>query len=263
MYWLHITALVFQIASVYQTVVIATFRCIAIRRPFQASQLLTYRRVAVASTFCLLLGVILHVPSYLAAVSLPGAINCEMKLIDNEYTYGEVKKCKSNSRFNINNPLFTLSDSAFFNFYHSYHIILYTIILFLVLPFGVLLILNTLMLKALYNERDTPHDQENKAVTKVVITIVSLFLVTYIIKPAYIIDIYYFKGNVMNSVAFSSCGGYFIISILVIILPTLNSVVNLLVYLGLRKTFRQQFVEMFSFRSRNVNRETIEVIELQ
>lgn len=100
------------------------------------------------------------------------------------------------------------------------------------------------MLKELFKS-NIPHGEENRAVTKVVVGIVFVFLISYIIKPLYITDIYYFNGGIMDSIAHSSCGGYFTVSIIVVILPALNSVVNFPLYIGLRKTFRDQFLSMF------------------
>lgn len=80
---------------------------------------------------------------------------------------------------------------------------------------------------------------------QVVVAIVSVFLISYIVKPIYIVDIFYFNGRIVNFIAGASCGLYFTVSVLIIVLPTLNSIVNFLLYMGLRKSFRRQFLALF------------------
>ena len=86
----------FQIASVYQTTVIATFTCIAIRRQFQAPQLLTTTTAAVATGSCLLLGVAVHVPAFIAGELIAAVQNCFKKFMVDNYDPNEYDECRSN-----------------------------------------------------------------------------------------------------------------------------------------------------------------------
>lgn len=253
-YWIHVMALISHVVSVYQTTVVAAFRCIAIKWPFRSEQLLNYNTASVVTLVCLLLGIICHVPSFIVLTVLPDILVCYIKhYYDFAYSSDEYEQCLYNITQTQNNPWNILSPTTFQYSYHYYHIIAYSIILFLGLPFIILVLLNTVMLRELYSNSDIlSHDDENKAVTKTVVAIVSVFLICFSVKPFYIVDIFYFGGQLMGTIALSSCGGYFTVSLIVIILPTLNSGVNFLLYFGFRKTFRDRFLSLvFSPSSNN------------
>ena len=236
-YWFYIISLIFQFCSVYQTLVIAVFRFAAIYWPFKATKYLTNTTARLATSSCLLIAVAVHLPAILHGV---------MQI----HTKGDVDLFRSN----INNteaefypymPSYLKDKDKIQAFFHGYHMIFYHILVFLAIPFCILLTLNVLLLRELYMN-GSRHKQENNAVTKVVVALITVFLLSYSVKPLYMIDVHWLKGQMMNRFARSSCGAYFTVSVLIQVLPLLNSTVNFLLYFGLRPSFRQQFYSMFS-----------------
>ena len=233
-YWFHIISLIFQFCSVYQTVVIAVFRFAAIYWPFKASKYLTNASAAVATVTCLLIAVAVHIPMLLHGVS---------------HSHTDIYHFQSDIHTNNTGkywylPSYMKNAEEMKVFFHGYHMIVYHLLLFLVIPFCILLVLNVLLLHEL-RRGGSQHDEENKAVTKVVVALILVFLFSYSVKPVYMMDVHWFNGQIMNHFARSSCREYFTVSALVQILPLMNSTVNFVLYIGLRQSFRQQFISMF------------------
>ena len=126
----------------------------------------------------------------------------------------------------------------------AYHKIFYSLCMFLILPFGILLILSIAIMAELWKQRTHTENQQdcmkkarqqyNITVTRVIIMIILVFLVTYILKPVYVMDTYIFKWR-------GSVGP----QLLVFFLPALNSVVNFYVYFTIQKSFWREFFSLW------------------
>lgn len=276
MYWFHILARLFQMTSVYQTLAIAIFRTLAVYRPFMMNKYLNLKVAVVCTSCCLILSTLLHVPNIavgVASYKIQEANTCRedfMNLNDTtKRNFTVYKNCVKDVTTNIiaNNPMYSaFMKDRFKSFFEIYHIILYNVVMFMALPFVLLLILDVLLLRELW--KNTSSDDitaENKAYTKIIVTVVTVFLISFSVKPLYIIDIFYLKGKMMELAALNSCTGYFILSVIIIALPVLNSIVNFWVYFSLRKLFREKMMGVFKCRRNTyvMNTEHKPHIELQ
>ena len=199
----------FQMCSVFQTVIIGVFRYIAVCRPFLAPRICTMRFAKMATLFSAALSILIHVPYYVLVTE-------------------------------------SLIQSITLEFITGYHKIFYSLCMFLILPFSVLLILSIVIMAELWKDRkntdnqldpmEKARHQENVAVTKVIVIVILVFLVTYIAKPVYVLD----KGLLME-------GGIAVglAQIALFIIPTFNSLINFYVYFMMQKSFRRDFLSLW------------------
>lgn len=236
-YWLYALSVIFQMCSVYQTIAVATFRFVAVYWPFRAARWLTHRAAGATTACCLLLALAAHAPTLLYGVWLVHMIS---------YAH-QPARINAATKAHWYLPSYFESEAAFSSFFHMYHMVSYHVLLFFALPF---LLLLALCVGLLYQLRKTraQHSGENKAVTKVVVAVVMVFLVSYSVKPLYMVDVHWLDGALINQVAWFSCGAYFTASIAVILLPLVNSTLNFLLYVGLRRSFRKRFLAMVTRR---------------
>ena len=181
-----------QMCSVYQTTVIAIFRFVAVQWPFHSDHFLTHKNAIASTMTVVLMSLLAHISAVLGGIQLTAASTCKDKYKDNDIFTEDT--CITDLYYNhMSVPYYYNSTEAFMEHFEVYHVIVYHIILFLALPFTLLLILNIAMLRNLYNS-SFPHDEQNRAVTKVVVGIVTVFLITYVVKPLYITDVYFYDG---------------------------------------------------------------------
>ena len=197
----------FKCAPFLQTVVIGVSRYIAVCHPFLALRIGTMKYARIATLLVAALSIFIHLPYYaLVSESLIQYITLE--------------------------------------FIIAYHKIFYSLCMFFILPFGILLILSLAIMAKLWKQRTHTENQqdrmikarqqENMAVTRVIIIIILVFFLTYILKPVYVTDTYIFKWS-----------GNEATQLLVFFLPAFNSVVNFYVYFTMQKSFRREFFSLW------------------
>ena len=225
-----IMARTFQFASSCQTVVIALFRYVAICMPFSASQFCTYRDAVAACLFSFASSVLLHVPHYV--------------LIANDYN--DTAKIL----FMTDNET-SLSGNNFNSFFSGYHVFFYNVIMFFSLPFLLLTFFNVRLVQELYLHSstissDTTRESENRDVTKAVVAVVLVYVITYVPVPIYIIDKWFFKNSFHLVMVKLDCFCFFWINFIVWSFPSINSSVNFFIYYLFRKTFKEKVHDIFS-----------------
>ena len=200
----------FQMCSVFQTVVIGIFRCIAVCRPFLAPRICKMKFARMITVFPATLSILIHLPYYVLASK-------------------------------------SLIQSITIDFITAYHKIFYNLCMFFILPFSILLILNGAIMVELWRDRGQTRNQqdstqkarhqENMAVTRVIIVVILVFLVSYITKPLYAMstNIFNILGNPVVELA----------QLAIFFMPAFNSVVNFYIYFTMHKTFRKELFSLW------------------
>ena len=227
-----IMARLFQYASACQTVVIALFRYVAICMPFSAEKFCTYRNAVIACVFSFISSVLLHVPHF-ALIANDYNVTAEILsiAIDNE--------TQANETTNFN------------QFFSGYHVFFYNIIMFFSLPFLLLTFFNFRLVQELYRHSNTvssdaTRENENRDVTKAVIAVVLVYVITYVPLPIYIIDKWFFKNRFHLTMVNLDCFCFLGINFIVWSFPSINSSVNFFIYCLFRNAFKQKVKDILS-----------------
>ena len=150
-------------------------------------------------------------------------------------------------QFNFHDPIWKSS-----SFKRIYFAILYNFLLMFLVPFAILILVNFLLLKslrsnneALLNEtKHQPHD--NRDITKVVVAIISTFMVSY--SGYAIVGIISFSQTAFDRfIRNGTCLHMWILQV-IYTLCYINSSVNFFIYFFLRKSFRKNLKKLLPDR---------------
>lgn len=214
---------IMRLASVWMLIVIAFFRYMAVCVPMKVKLYCTYKNARRCVIAILILDLAIHIPFYF-----------EKKLVRIENT---------TSHYYLD-----YTDWGNSSEFHVYAHVVYTGCMFFVLPFLSLIFFSIQMIRTLCgNQREKyfalPHlKHEASDVTKVVIAIIVVFLISY--TPYLIWTIDSLIPGRREKLASGACF-IFLYRYTLDLFLYVNSSVNFFIYLTLRKQFRYSITELF------------------